>query len=446
MDIIEIIEKKKRGLELNVDEIIYAVDEFTNGNIPDYQMSALLMAICLKGMSDRETSDLTFAMMESGETIDLSEIPGKKVDKHSSGGIGDKATLIVGPLVASLGVNVVKMSGRGLGVTGGTVDKLESIPGFCSDMSVDDIIEQLKDVGFVDAAQSPDLAPADKKIYALRDVTGTVDSIPLIASSIMSKKLASGADALVLDVKCGSGAFMNDIDHARKLAETMINIGNSRDVKTIAVISDMNEPLGKMVGNSLELVETVRYLKPGGWKYSDKGLDQVVITLASWMVILSGWFDGKDMMLSDMHAISVNMLRGALDSGAALDKFREFIKAQHGDDSFVDDIDNFVKADNVVDVYLDSSGFIASCSADKIGMASCILGAGRMKLDDSIDPNAGVEVMYNVGDYYEEGTPIARLYTANKDKISEAESLLKEAYTLSDSEVPIPAKIIDILK
>ena len=313
-------------------------------------------------------------------------------------------------------------------------------------MSVDDIIEQLKDVGFVDAAQSPDLAPADKKIYALRDVTGTVDSIPLIASSIMSKKLASGADALVLDVKCGSGAFMNDIDHARKLAETMINIGNSRDVKTIAVISDMNEPLGKMVGNSLELVETVRYLKPGGWKYSDKGLDQVVITLASWMVILSGWFDGKDMMLSDMYAISVNMLRGALDSGAALDKFREFIKAQHGDDSFVDDIDNFVKADNVVDVYLDSSGFIASCSADKIGMASCILGAGRMKLDDSIDPNAGVEVMYNVGDYYEEGTPIARLYTANKDKISEAESLLKEAYTLSDSEVPIPAKIIDILK
>ncbi len=446
MDIIEIIEKKKRGLELNVDEIIYAVDEFTNGNIPDYQMSALLMAICLKGMSDRETSDLTFAMMESGETIDLSEIPGKKVDKHSSGGIGDKATLIVGPLVASLGVNVVKMSGRGLGVTGGTVDKLESIPGFCSDMSVDDIIEQLKDVGFVDAAQSPDLAPADKKIYALRDVTGTVDSIPLIASSIMSKKLASGADALVLDVKCGSGAFMNDIDHARKLAETMINIGNSRDVKTIAVISDMNEPLGKMVGNSLELVETVRYLKPGGWKYSDKGLDQVVITLASWMVILSGWFDGKDMMLSDMYAISVNMLRGALDSGAALDKFREFIKAQHGDDSFVDDIDNFVKADNVVDVYLDSSGFIASCSADKIGMASCILGAGRMKLDDSIDPNAGVEVMYNVGDYYEEGAPIARLYTANKDKISEAESLLKEAYTLSDSEVPIPAKIIDILK
>ena len=446
MDIIEIIEKKKRGLELNVDEIIYAVDEFTNGNIPDYQMSALLMAICLKGMSDRETSDLTFAMMESGETIDLSEIPGKKVDKHSSGGIGDKATLIVGPLVASLGVNVVKMSGRGLGVTGGTVDKLESIPGFCSDMSVDDIIEQLKDVGFVDAAQSPDLAPADKKIYALRDVTGTVDSIPLIASSIMSKKLASGADALVLDVKCGSGAFMNDIDHARKLAETMINIGNSRDVKTIAVISDMNEPLGKMVGNSLELVETVRYLKPGGWKYSDKGLDQVVITLASWMVILSGWFDGKDMMLSDMYAISVNMLRGALDSGAALDKFREFIRAQHGDDSFVDDIDNFVKADNVVDVYLDSSGFIASCSADKIGMASCILGAGRMKLDDSIDPNAGVEVMYNVGDYYEEGTPIARLYTANKDKISEAESLLKEAYTLSDSEVPIPAKIIDILK
>lgn len=446
MDIIEIIEKKKRGLELNVDEIIYAVDEFTNGNIPDYQMSALLMAICLKGMSDRETSDLTFAMMESGETIDLSEIPGKKVDKHSSGGIGDKATLIVGPLVASLGVNVVKMSGRGLGVTGGTVDKLESIPGFCSDMSVDDIIEQLKDVGFVDAAQSPDLAPADKKIYALRDVTGTVDSIPLIASSIMSKKLASGADALVLDVKCGSGAFMNDIDHARKLAETMINIGNSRDVKTIAVISDMNEPLGKMVGNSLELVETVRYLKPGGWKYSDKGLDKVVITLASWMVILSGWFDGKDMMLSDMYAISVNMLRGALDSGAALDKFREFIKAQHGDDSFVDDIDNFVKADNVVDVYLDSSGFIASCSADKIGMASCILGAGRMKLDDSIDPNAGVEVMYNVGDYYEEGTPIARLYTANKDKISEAESLLKEAYTLSDSEVPIPAKIIDILK
>ena len=446
MDIIEIIEKKKRGQELNVDEIIYVVDEFTNGNIPDYQMSALLMAICLKGMSDRETSDLTFAMMESGDTIDLSEIPGKKVDKHSSGGIGDKATLIVGPLVASLGVNVVKMSGRGLGVTGGTVDKLESIPGFCSDMSIDDIIEQLKDVGFVDAAQSPDLAPADKKIYALRDVTGTVDSIPLIASSIMSKKLSSGADALVLDVKCGSGAFMTDIDQARKLAETMISIGNSRDVKTIAVISDMNEPLGKMVGNALEVVETVRYLKPGGWKYSDKGLDQVVITLAAWMVILSGWFDGKDMVLSDMYAISVNMLRGALDSGAALEKFREFIKAQHGDDSFVDDIDNFVKAEHMVEVYLDASGFISSCNAENIGMASCILGAGRMKLDDSIDPYAGVEVMYSIGDYYDNETPIAKLYSSSNDKLGEAEALIKEAYSLSEEEVQRPDKIIDVLR
>ena len=373
MRMVDIIEKKRDGQELTTAEINFFIEGYTKGEIPDYQASALAMAIYFQDMNDRERADLTRAMVESGDTIDLSAIDGVKVDKHSTGGVGDTTTLVLAPLVASLGVPVAKMSGRGLGHTGGTIDKLESIAGFHVELTREQFIDLVNRDKVAVIGQSGNLTPADKKLYALRDVTGTVNSIPLIASSIMSKKIAAGADAIVLDVKTGDGAFMKTQEDAEELAHAMVRIGNHVGRKTIAIISDMSQPLGFAIGNALEVKEAIETLQGKG----PKDLTKLVLTLGSQMVILAGKAktseEAKEMLLDAIH------------SGKALAKFKEFLANQGGDASIVDDLTKLPQAKYKIELPAKQSGYISRMVADEIGVASMILGAGRATKEDVID-------------------------------------------------------------
>lgn len=420
MRMVDIIEKKRDGKELTTAEINFFIEGYTKGDIPDYQASALAMAIYFQDMNDRERADLTRAMVESGDTIDLSGIEGIKVDKHSTGGVGDTTTLVLAPLVASLGVPVAKMSGRGLGHTGGTIDKLESITGFHVELTREQFIDLVNRDKVAVIGQSGNLTPADKKLYALRDVTGTVNSIPLIASSIMSKKIAAGADAIVLDVKTGDGAFMKTQEDAEELAHAMVRIGNHVGRKTIAIISDMSQPLGFAIGNALEVKEAIETLQGKG----PKDLTELVLTLGSQMVILAGKAktseEAKEMLLDAIH------------SGKALAKFKEFLANQGGDASIVDDLTKLPQAKYKIELPAKQSGYISRMVADEIGVASMILGAGRATKEDVIDLAVGLVLHKKVGDKVEEGESILTIYS-NRENVEDVKQKLYDNIFIADT-------------
>lgn len=403
MRMVDIIEKKRNGLTLTKNEIDYMIKGYTNGEIPDYQMSAMAMAIYFQDMTSEECSYLTMAMVESGEQISLSEIEGIKVDKHSTGGVGDKTTIALAPLVAAVGVPVAKMSGRGLGHTGGTIDKLEAVPGFSVELEKNDFIQLVNKNKLAIVGQSANLTPADKKLYSLRDVTATVNSIPLIASSIMSKKIASGAEAIVLDVKTGSGAFMKNLDKAKELAEVMVNIGNHLGRKTMAVISDMNQPLGYAIGNALEVKEAIELLKGQG----PQDLLELCLTLGSQMVYLAN----KAASLEEGRA----KLEAAIASGAALEKLKTFIHSQGGDPTVVDDPSLLPTAPFQLPVEADETGYISSIMADKIGTAAMTLGAGRATKEAKIDLSVGIVLHKKIGDSVTAGEPIATIHSISEN-------------------------------
>lgn len=428
MRMVDLIEKKKDGLELSSEEIEFAVQGYVKGEIPDYQMSAMLMAIYFKGMSRKETADLTTAYVNSGDRIDLSGIKGTKVDKHSSGGVGDKISLIVIPLMAMLGIPVAKMSGRGLGHTGGTIDKLESIPGFKTELSPKVFIDNVNLYKMAIVSQSANLTPGDKKTYALRDVTATVDSIPLIASSIMSKKIASGADAIVLDVKVGSGAFMKSLEKARELAEAMVRIGKDTGIKTVAVITNMDQPLGHEVGNFNEVLEAVEVLKGKG----DQDEVTVALSIAAHMAVLGGAFDTFEAAHAKLSRI--------LDSGAAVEKFAEFIEIQGGDPSFIKSGEAIYMSKHDVEVKSDSEGYVKSIMAELIGRGAMLLGAGRKKKEDAIDYAAGITLVKKTGDKVGIGDTLCILHT-NLDDWTEAAETVKSAYKV-DKDAPEKIKYI----
>ena len=420
MRMVDIIEKKRDGQELTTAEINFFIEGYTKGEIPDYQASALAMAIYFQDMNNRERADLTRAMVESGDTIDLSAIDGVKVDKHSTGGVGDTTTLVLAPLVASLGVPVAKMSGRGLGHTGGTIDKLESIAGFHVELTREQFIDLVNRDKVAVIGQSGNLTPADKKLYALRDVTGTVNSIPLIASSIMSKKIAAGADAIVLDVKTGDGAFMKTQEDAEELAHAMVRIGNHVGRKTIAIISDMSQPLGFAIGNALEVKEAIETLQGKG----PKDLTELVLTLGSQMVILAGKAktseEAKEMLLDAIH------------SGKALAKFKEFLANQGGDASIVDDLTKLPQAKYKIELPAKQSGYISRMVADEIGVASMILGAGRATKEDVIDLAVGLVLHKKVGDKVEEGESILTIYS-NRENVEDVKQKLYDNIFIADT-------------
>lgn len=414
----DIIDRKKNGEELTKSEIEYFVGGFTRGEIPDYQASALLMAIWFCGMNDRELADLTLSMAHSGDMINLDAVDGFTVDKHSTGGVGDKTTLIVAPAVAACGGKVAKMSGRGLGFTGGTIDKLESIPGFNTSVGEKEFIDNVNKIGLCIAGQTGEIAPADKKIYALRDVTATVDSIPLIASSIMSKKLAAGSKGIVLDVKCGSGAFMKTYEDAKLLAEKMTAIGQRAGRKTVALITNMDIPLGRAVGNALEVKEAVKILKN---EQKDE-LYEVSVALAAHMLSL---VNSKDIYECE------KMVRLAIENGSALEKLKEAVDAQGGDISYIDDTSKFIDASVCIEYKAEKSGYINKIDAQKIGRASVLLGAGREKKDDVIDFGAGIYLCKKTGDEVREGDTVARLYTNINEYADSALEVIKEAFDYS---------------
>lgn len=414
----DIIDRKKNGEELTKSEIEYFVGGFTRGEIPDYQASALLMAIWFCGMNDRELADLTLSMAHSGDMINLDAVDGFTVDKHSTGGVGDKTTLIVAPAVAACGGKVAKMSGRGLGFTGGTIDKLESIPGFNTSVGEKEFIDNVNKIGLCIAGQTGEIAPADKKIYALRDVTATVDSIPLIASSIMSKKLAAGSKGIILDVKCGSGAFMKTYEDAKLLAEKMTAIGQRAGRKTVALITNMDIPLGRAVGNALEVKESVKILKN---EQKDE-LYEVSVALAAHMLSL---VNSKDIYECE------KMVRLAIENGSALEKLKEAVGAQGGDISYIDDTSKFIDASVCIEYKAEKSGYINKIDAQKIGRASVLLGAGREKKDDVIDFGAGIYLCKKTGDEVREGDTVARLYTNKNEYADSALAVIKEAFDYS---------------
>lgn len=424
MRMIDIIEKKRDGKSLTREEIEFFVNGYTRGEVPDYQASSLAMAIFFQDMNDEERAALTMSMVNSGERIDLSDINGIKVDKHSTGGVGDTTTLVLAPLVAAVGVPVAKMSGRGLGHTGGTIDKLESVKGFNVEISEKDFIKLVNDNQVAVIGQSGNLTPADKKLYALRDVTGTVNSIPLIASSIMSKKIAAGADAIVLDVKTGSGAFMKTLDDAEALAHAMVRIGNNVGRNTMAIISDMSQPLGNAVGNALELKEAIATLKGNG----PKDLTELVLTLGSQMVVLAEQAASLDE--------AREMLVDAIKTGKALNKFKTFLSNQGGDDSIVDSPEKLPSAKYQVEFKAKKDGFITEIIANEIGVASMMLGAGRQTKEDVIDLGVGIVLNKKVGEHVEKGENILIIHT-NTKKIDDILNKLDNSITIeSKGEAP----------
>ncbi len=421
MRIYDIISKKRDGYELSDEEIAFFVKNYVSGEIKDYQASALMMAIYLNGMSDRETVTLTLEMAKSGDMLDLSAIEGIKVDKHSTGGVGDKTTLIVAPIVAALGCKVAKMSGRGLGHTGGTVDKLESIDGFNVALEPDEFLDTVNKTGICVVGQTGNLAPADKKIYALRDATATVGSIPLIASSIMSKKLAAGSDCIVLDVKYGSGAFMKTPEDALLLSEKMVAIGKGAGKKVRAVISDMDTPLGKNIGNILEVKEAVEILKSG----ADSDLTQVCIALAANIIVLAF---GTPYDEAEKKVLAV------LRNGEAYNKFLEMVISQGGDASLIENTEKFRKARYRKEILSPADGYISSTDAEKIGSASVVLGAGRATKDDAIDYTAGIILHKKTGDKVQKGDLIAELFTDEESRLVSAETMFMSGLTFSERE------------
>ena len=433
MRMYDIIMKKRNGFPLTKEEIYYFVDGFTNGTIPDYQASALLMAIYFQHMNYEETLNLTMAMADSGEHLDLSGISGIKADKHSTGGVGDKTTLVLAPMVAAVGVKTAKTSGRGLGHTGGTIDKLESFPGFSTTLSQEQFVKNVNDIGLAVTGQTGNITPADKKIYALRDVTGTVDNISLIASSIMSKKLAAGADVIVLDVKTGNGAFMKNIEDATELAKTLVDIGNGAGKKTYAVISEMNEPLGYAIGNSLEVIEAIDTLKGNG----PRDLYNLCIELGSLMVAAS------DQNISLEQAKQI--LKKTIEDGSAYRKFKEFIESQGGNPSDVDNCHDLIKVNQVLDIKSFQSGYIAGIQTENIGNAVMMLGGGRQKKGDSIDHSVGVIIKKKVGEQVKEGESLATVYINNTDNLDTALDLIKSSFEFSEDIIKEPELIKGII-
>ncbi|MBO5398392.1 MAG: thymidine phosphorylase [Clostridia bacterium] len=433
MNIKDIIENKKRGNELTKEEIEFFVNGYTKGEITDYQASALIMAICLNGMVIREISDLTMAMAYSGEVLDLSDIAPNIVDKHSTGGVGDKITLILMPIIASIGVPVAKMSGRGLGITGGTVDKLQSIPGYVTDIDIKEFKQNVKEIGISLISQSMDLAPADKKIYALRDATACVDSIPLIASSIMSKKIASGAKNIILDVTCGKGAFMETKKDARVLSKLMKYIGKNSDRNVMCILTNMNEPVGYSVGNSLEVVEAVKALKGD----MSEDVKEIILTFGSYMLKMAG--------LGDNIEENKARIMKEIESGKAYDKFVEVVKKQGGDISYIENLDKFEKAPYIMPVLSPKAGYVADLSAELVGRASVELGAGRQRKEDEIDPRVGIIVCKKTGDKVEKEEAIAYVHANSPEKAEEAVLKVKNAYTIVDKKVKKPSVILEIL-
>ncbi|MBX4263345.1 pyrimidine-nucleoside phosphorylase [Clostridium estertheticum] len=419
MRMVDVISKKRDGKELTTKEINFFIEGYTNGSIPDYQASSLAMAIYFQDMNDRERADLTMAMVNSGETIDLSKIEGIKVDKHSTGGVGDTTTLVLAPLVAALDIPVAKMSGRGLGHTGGTIDKLESISGFHVEITNDKFIELVNRDKVAVIGQTGNLTPADKKLYALRDVTGTVNSIPLIASSIMSKKIASGANAIVLDVKTGAGAFMKTDKDAENLAHAMVQIGNNVGRNTMAIISDMSQPLGFAIGNALEVKEAIDTLKGEG----PEDLTELVLTLGSQMVVLAK----KAKTLEEAR----KMLLEVIKNGKAIDKFKVFIKNQGGDESIVDNPEKLPQAKYKIDVPALTSGFVSNMVADEIGIAAMLLGAGRATKEDKIDLAVGLMLRKKVGDTVEKGQTLVTIYS-NRENVEDVRKKIYENISISD--------------
>ncbi|MBX4270771.1 pyrimidine-nucleoside phosphorylase [Clostridium estertheticum] len=419
MRMVDVISKKRDGKELTTKEINFFIEGYTNGNIPDYQASSLAMAIYFQDMNDRERADLTMAMVNSGETIDLSKIEGIKVDKHSTGGVGDTTTLVLAPLVAALDIPVAKMSGRGLGHTGGTIDKLESISGFHVEITNDKFIELVNRDKVAVIGQTGNLTPADKKLYALRDVTGTVNSIPLIASSIMSKKIASGANAIVLDVKTGAGAFMKTDKDAENLAHAMVQIGNNVGRNTMAIISDMSQPLGFAIGNALEVKEAIDTLKGEG----PEDLTELVLTLGSQMVVLAK----KAKTLEEAR----KMLLEVIKNGKAINKFKVFIKNQGGDESIVDNPEKLPQAKYKIDVPALTSGFVSNMVADEIGIAAMLLGAGRATKEDKIDLAVGLMLRKKVGDTVEKGQTLVTIYS-NRENVEDVRKKIYENISISD--------------
>ena len=433
MNIIDIIAKKRDGKELTTDEINFFIKDYTNNNIEDYQAAALVMAIYIKGMSYRETKDLTMAMASSGDVLDLSELGENVVDKHSTGGVGDKVTIILAPLIASLGIPVAKMSGRGLGYTGGTADKIEAIPGYNTGISEKEFIDNVKSIGISLITQTLNLAPADKKIYALRDTIACTESIPLIASSIMSKKIASGANKIVLDVTCGFGAFMKNIEDARELSKTMIEIGNLANRETVCVITNMNEPLGFAVGNSLEIIEAIEFLQ--GKMPED--LKQVVLELGAYMIKLAG----KGSNIEE----NKKMLLENIQNGKAYNKFIELVQNQGGDIEYVKDVTKFEKARIIQEVISTTEGYVQEINAEEIGKLSCELGAGRKTKKDKIDLQVGIILNKKLGDFVNKGDKLATIYANDMKKAKDTENELLRIYRIGKEKIE-ENTIIDIIE
>ena len=433
MRMYDIIMRKRNGEELTKEEIDFFIRGYTRGEIPDYQVSALMMAIYFQGMDEEETLALTMAMAHSGEMLDLSSIKGTKVDKHSTGGVGDKTSLALAPMVAACGISVAKMSGRGLGHTGGTIDKLESFPGFSTGISREHFIRQVNEIGISIMGQTADLAPADKKLYALRDVTATVDNMSLIASSIMSKKLAAGADAIVLDVKTGSGAFMKTLEDSLALAREMVRIGNGAGRNTIAVVSDMDQPLGRAVGNALEVKEAIDTLRGQG----PADFVELCMTLGSQMLIAGGRAQEEKQARA--------MLQEAISKGTALDKLAAFIEAQGGDPAPVYDTGLLPQAAYVEPILSNTEGYVRQIRCDEIGICSLLLGGGRETKDSEIDLAVGLVLTAKVGDYIKQGEPLAYMHFNDRERAEAARERFYQAYTLGGEKPQAPALIHQVL-
>jgi len=433
MRMVDLIEKKRDGQELSTEEIQFIIEGYTDGSIPDYQMSTFAMAIYFQGMSERERADLTMAMVRSGDQIDLSDIQGIKVDKHSTGGVGDTTTLVLGPLVASVGVPVAKMSGRGLGHTGGTIDKLESVPGFHVEIDNTEFMKLVNENKVAVIGQSGNLTPADKKLYSLRDVTATVDSIPLIASSIMSKKIAAGADAIVLDVKTGAGAFMKSLDDARELAKAMVQIGNNVGRKTMAIISDMSQPLGFAIGNALEVKEAIDTLKGEG----PEDLTELCLTLGSHMVYLS--------QQASSTVEAREMLEKSIKNGSALEKFKTFLKAQGGDETVVDQPERLPTAKYKIELPSKEDGWVEEIVADDVGTAAMLLGAGRATKESEIDLAVGLVLKKKVGDPVKKGEPLLTIHS-NRENVEDVKEMLYNSIKISSKYVAAPTLIYEEIK
>ena len=431
---VDLIQKKKNGETLTKEEIDFMITDYVAGKIPDYQMSAMLMAIYFNGMENEELAAFTLTMRDSGDLVDLSPIEGIKVDKHSTGGVGDKTTLIVGPIVAACGVPVAKMSGRGLGFTGGTLDKLESISGFRIDLSAEEFFETVKKTGISVIGQTGNLAPADKLLYALRDVTATVDSIPLIAASVMSKKLAAGSDKIVLDVTTGSGAFMKNTRDAKKLAKHMVAIGNHAGKETVAILTGMEEPLGFAIGNNMEVKEAIEVLKGDG----PEDVKEVSVALAGMMLSLG--------LENVSHSQGKRMAKKALSSGQAFEKFKEMVQAQGGDIRYVEHPEFFERDAFEGEVLAAEDGFLSGMDTEKIGVAAGLLGAGRETKDSVIDMSAGIYLKKKIGDTVKKGEPIAICYAGTKEKLNRGMAMFESSIRYSKEAPRIPKLIVDIIR